>query len=151
MPSTQQASTTDVRALVAAVALLVLAGCEGPQVTIALSKSPDLLVAPNFVRFAFFLEDEEEPLEAGPFGAGAIPASNFAAIPPGVSFSVDVIGCASIERDACEDETSFVGRGCEGPFTLQRGEQQTIDVELQPNAVGNAACPIDPAGEPSEE
>ncbi len=128
-------------ALVACVVGSIV-GCGGAQVEIALSKSDALAIAPEFVRFVFLHRGDD--IEAGPFGVRAITAESFAAIPPNTPFSVDVIGCLSNVRDACEEPDSFVGRGCAGPFTRQREQALQIDVELLPTAEGNALCPIAP-------
>ena len=128
---------------IAVVVVTALAGCGGPQVIIELSASPDLLALPDFVRFAFPTA-EGDTEEAGPFGLTSVPAEAFAANPPGVSFSVDVIGCLSNDRAECEDPGSFVARGCDGPFSRAREDTLEISIELLPAVDGNAACPVSP-------
>jgi hypothetical protein len=118
-------------------------GCAEPQVSLRLTKDPDLAIAPEFIRFVFPIEGRDA-LEEGPFSKAAIDAERFAAIPPGLSFSVDVIGCLQGDRASCEEETSFVGRGCAGPFSRERDTELVIDVVLLPTAEGNEACPIPP-------
>lgn len=119
-------------------------GCAEPQVSLRLTKSDALAIAPEFIRFVFPVEGQD-PIEEGPFSQNGIGGERFAAIPPGVSFSVDVIGCLQGDRPSCEEETSFVGRGCAGPFSRERDTELIIDVVLLPTAEGNAQCPIPPA------
>ena len=129
--------------VVASVASLG-AGCADPQVSLRLTKDPDLALAPEFIRFVFAIEGQD-PIEEGPFSKNAIAGERFAAIPPGLSFSVDAIGCLQGDRASCEDETSFVGRGCAGPFSRERETELVIDVVLLPTIEGNENCPIPPA------
>jgi hypothetical protein len=123
---------------------LVIAGvgCEPPPVTLKLTLA-DGLIAPDFVRFVFHLEGGDA-IEQGPFSRASLPSERFVEVPPFVSFSVDVIGCLRGVREECEDPTSFVGRGCAGPFSRERDTELLIEVELLPTADGNAACPISP-------
>lgn len=130
------------RLLTALVLVVAAVGCEPPPVTLKLTLA-DGLAAPDFVRFVFHLE-EGDPLEHGPFSRASLPSERFAEVPPFVSFSVDVIGCLRGVREECEDPTSFVGRGCAGPFSRERDTELRIEVELLPTADGNAACPISP-------
>lgn len=127
--------------------VVVVAGVVGcasePQVTIAVTRSEALAVAPSFLRFSFPVKDGDT-IEAGVFNVQAIPDEAFAAVPPRASFSVDVAGCLELDPKACEDEAGFVGRGCAGPFSRERDTELAITVELLPTAEGNAACPIDP-------
>lgn len=130
--------------VVAAAGLLALLGasCEPAPVTLRLTLAEGL-GPPAFVRFVFALDDGSV-IEEGPVARGALETERFVAIPPGVSFSIDVIGCLRGEREACDDPTSFVGRGCAGPFSRERDTTLTIEVEMLPTADGNAACPIAP-------
>ena len=114
-----------------------------PQVTIAVTRNEALTVAPSFLRFSFPVKDSDT-IEAGVFNVEAIPDEAFAAVPPRVSFSVDVAGCLELDPKACEDEAGFVGRGCAGPFSRERDTELAITVELLPTAEGNAACPVAP-------
>jgi len=141
-PLTRRGPTRALACAVVVVGLGGLAGCGGPQVTLTLTRNEGLAVAPEFVRFVFHMADED--VEAGPFGITAIPAESFAAVPPPVSFSIDVIGCLKGVREECEDPTSFVGRGCAGPFSRDRDTDLAITVELLPTVEGNALCPIAP-------
>ena len=125
-------------------ALLAVVGCGEPPVTLRLTRDPAILVAPPFVRFAFPVEGQEAPIEQGPFSAAALDSVRFVEIPPNLSFSVDVIGCARGAREECEDPLSFVARGCAGPFSRTRDTELLIDVVLLPTDQGNAACPIAP-------
>jgi hypothetical protein len=121
---------------------LLSVGCEPAPVTLRLTLAEGL-GPPAFVRFVFALEDGSV-IEEGPVARGSLETERFAAIPPGVSFSIDVIGCLRGEREACDDPTSFVGRGCAGPFSRERDTTLDIEIELLPTADGNAACPIAP-------
>lgn len=118
------------------------AGCGPPPVTLKLTRAEGL-AAPEFLRFVFHLEGGDT-IEQGPFSRGALDAERFAEVPPLISFSVDVIGCLRGVREECEDPTSFVGRGCAGPFSRERDTELLIEVELLPTAEGNAVCPISP-------
>lgn len=129
-------------AVACAVVTGLAGGCGGPQVNLTLTRSEGLAVAPEFVRLVFHMQDST--VEAGPFGLQSIPDESFAAVPPPVSFTVDVIGCLRNAREDCEDPTSFVGRGCAGPFSRDRDTTLDISVELLPTAEGNARCPITP-------
>lgn len=127
------------------LALLVVvgaAGCGPPPVTLKLTRAEGFS-APQFLRFVFHIEGGET-IEQGPFSIGSIETERFAEVPPLKSFSVDVIGCLRGVREECEDPTSFVGRGCAGPFSRERDTELLIEVQLLPNAEGNAACPISP-------
>lgn len=123
--------------------LLLSVGCGEPPVTLRLRRDPALLVSPQFVRLVFAVQDGE-PIEQGPFSLAVLAGERFAGIPPGVSFSVDVIGCLRGVREECEDPISFVGRGCAGPFSRERDTELLVDVVLLPTEQGNAACPIAP-------
>jgi hypothetical protein len=134
--------TRPTSSLLALLIVIGTAGCGAPPVTLKLTRTPGL-AAPDFLRFVFHLEGGET-IEQGPFSRNSIEAERFAEVPPLVSFSVDVIGCLRGVREECEDPTSFVGRGCAGPFSRERDTELLIEVQLLPTAEGNAACPISP-------
>jgi hypothetical protein len=141
MPSTSVACSVRAAAILIA---LVGAGCGSePQVTIAITRSDALDVAPDFLRFSFPVKGGDT-IEAGVFNVDAIPDEAFAAIPPGTSFSVDLAGCLSLDPAACQEPTEFVARGCAGPFSRRREDQLAIAVELLPTSEGNARCPVAP-------
>lgn len=128
--------------MAAVVVVVGTAGCGPPPVTLKLTRAEGL-AAPEFLRFVFHIEGGDT-IEQGPFSIGSIETERFAEVPPFVSFSVDVIGCLRGVREECEDPTSFVGRGCAGPFSRERDTELLIEVELLPTAEGNVACPISP-------
>lgn len=122
---------------------LVAGACVSePQVNIALERSEDLVLAPDFLRFAFHTKDDviETPITA----TGAAPRNAFLEIPPTVSFSIDVIGCPSNVAEECEEPAQFIARGCDGPFSRSRDQEPfSVTIVLEPPAVGNADCPVD--------
>jgi hypothetical protein len=143
--SNKHAQARHVAAAIAVVVVVAagVGGCSPPAVTITLKPAENLVAPPEFVRFAFPVKDADVE-EAGPFGLQNIPDEAFAAVPPGVSFSVDVIGCLSNDRAECEDPGSFVARGCDGPFSRQRDTELAIEIVLLPAVEGNAVCPVAP-------
>jgi hypothetical protein len=114
-------------------------------VTLTLVAAPDLSVPPEFIRLVF-RPQAAEPIESEIFSVIALPDNEFAAVEPGVVFSVDVIGCTDNQRDACETEASFNARGCTGGLVRGRNDPLAITVELHGAVQGNALCPVEDPG-----
>ncbi len=119
-------------------------GCANETlVSIVLTRDESLTVAPEFVRFVFPLKEDAD-VEDGPYAIDNVPDGAFVAVPPRISFSVDVIGCLENNIATCQEPLDFVGRGCAGPFSRERDTALEIEVVMQSTAEGNARCPVDP-------
>jgi hypothetical protein len=127
------------------VASTTIGGCGEPPVTLVLVAADDLTVPPEFLRLVFRPQGED-PVESEIFPLIALPDNAFAAVTPGLVFSVDVIGCTDNQRDGCETEDTFNARGCRGALVRGRNDPLEITVELHGAVQGNALCPVeDPA------
>jgi hypothetical protein len=132
------------RALVAV--LLLVPGCGGgPAVTFRLVPASDLVVPPEFVRLVF-RPSGADAIETEPGSTSALPTNEFAAIIPGTTFSIDVIGCKNNVADDCQTEDTFVARGCKGGLVQTPDAPLEVEVEVHGAVVGNPLCPVeDPA------
>ena len=113
--------------------------------SIRLVAADDLVVPPEFIRMVF-RPAGAEAIETEIASAAALPTNDFAAVPPAVVFSIDVIGCKTSVVDECVGEDTFVARGCVG--NLVRGRNDALDVEVPVHGavVGNPLCPIEDPG-----
>jgi hypothetical protein len=129
--------------IAAGIALVAAStACGGPAVTLRLVAGEGLAVPPEFLRLVF-RPAEGEAIETDVFTSLALPDNAFAAIPPGVVFSVDVIGCKTNVAEDCVDEDSFVARGCAGNLVRGRDEPLEVEVPVHSAVVGNPLCPIE--------
>jgi hypothetical protein len=140
-PSTRAASSRPLAAVTAAIALLLVAGCE-PQLEIVLVRAATLEVSPPFVKFQMWRLGDTEPDEQGPFAIRAIPDELFTAIEPDTFFYIDVIGCQTDVVEECVEPERFVARGCSAYLSLAREEPlKSVTIELQPPLDGALVCP----------
>jgi hypothetical protein len=123
--------------------LVTCTACQSPGVVLVLRPADGLAGPPDFVRFVFESAEGDEH-EVGPFAFANIPAEDFAGIPPGVSFAVDVIGCLTNDPAECVDPGSFVVRGCRGGLSRTRDQVLEVEIEILPAVEGNAVCPASP-------
>jgi hypothetical protein len=131
--------------VVGALLGLAFAGCGGPPVEFRLVAADDLVVPPEFIRLVF-RPSNGEPITTDVFNTIALPGNAFAEVPPGVVFSLDVIGCKTNVADECVEEDTFIARGCVGNLVRGRNDPLEVEVPVHSAVVGNPLCPIeDPA------
>ncbi len=122
-------------------ALVALTGC-GEQLQLVLTRGDDLKAAPPFIRFDVLNLAQKTVEQYGPYEKGSTPTEDFAEIPPGDLFLIDVIGCATADASKCVDPAKFLARGCTAKQKLDRGEQRTLEIKLhQATAPDIESCP----------
>jgi hypothetical protein len=122
---------------------LVSSGC-GSQLTIHLEGAKDLNGGePAFVKIDVEKASDTKPTDFGPFAFGTIPGGNFAEVPPGTKFYIDIIGCPGPSKTDCPDNQpdTFIARGCTTYFTLNKDDGQDITIIVHDPTDGAKICP----------
>jgi hypothetical protein len=118
-------------------------GC-APQVELVLVRGEGLEIAPSFIRLLVRPDGAERSLEYGPYTLTAVPAEEFADVPIGTLFYVDVFGCGDQVADNCNEEIEYTARGCSPFVERERDEDLELRIEIFPPDVGNQRCPPAP-------
>lgn len=141
MKASRSASTR--RSCSALLLACALAGSCAPQVEVVLVRG-NLEGRPTFVKFQIGQRGVDGVQEFGPFDPDAIPQEQFASVPPGVEFFIDVIGCKEADPALCIEPSSFTARGCTGFITIDPDAVNVIEIVVDNPVDGDERCPPAP-------
>jgi hypothetical protein len=126
------------------ILLLLTSGCGGSQLTINLQGAPDLNGGtPAFLKFEVEKLADTKPKTFGPFDFKAVPPGNFAEVPPGTKFMIDVFGCPDSKAADCIDDQpdTLLARGCTDYFSITKDDGQEITIILHDPTLETGKCP----------